>query len=373
MKTLNKELLKEKIEFLAQSELADNKMFGSSYCVYQDGETVYKNHFGYCDVQGKNPVNDKTMYRIASMTKPVTAAAVMKAVEKYGLSIEDKVSKFFPEFSKIHVITPEGEDLGIVKNDITIKHLLTHTSGFGCLKPDNMKPCQYENRENTIKFFFDQGLSFEPFTKQAYSGYGAFEIVSAVMEKVTGCDFAEFVQKEILEPCKMVDTTFAPDEDKWSRMITMHNKVDEKSVVGTTYEKCVFGYFPCHHTIAGAGLASTLGDYVNFAKMLLDDGYFEGYQVLSAQSVAMIRKPHVPIEFKPGNENWGLGVRVIVKEEYKRLPVGTYGWSGAYGSHFWVDPINKICAVFMKNSRFDGGAGNRSAVAFEQVVFESLM
>ena len=75
MKTLNKELLKEKIEFLAQSELADNKMFGSSYCVYQDGETVYKNHFGYCDVQGKNPVNDKTMYRIASMTKPVTAAA----------------------------------------------------------------------------------------------------------------------------------------------------------------------------------------------------------------------------------------------------------------------------------------------------------
>lgn len=154
--------------------------------------------------------------------------------------------------------------------------------------------------------------------------------------------------------------------------MAMHNKVDDKNDVGITYSGCVFERFPCEHKLAGAGLASTLNDYSNFAKMLLNKGEINNKRIISEQSFKMLSKPYVPEEIMPCHERWGLGVRVITNEAYCLLPVGSFGWSGAYGSHFWIDPENDICAVFMKNSKFDGGAGNRSAVRFEEAVFNAL-
>ena len=364
MRLLNKEKLKDNIEKIARYDLDNNNLFGSAYYVWQNGDVVYKNNFGDAKID--------TIYRLASMTKPVTAIAILILVDRGLISLNDPVSKFLPQFRNIHIVTLEGVDLGETKTEVTILHCLTHTSGFGSERQINLSDNERATKENTLKRYIDAGLEFEPFTKQAYSGCAAFDVLAAIVEKVTGISYDEFLKKEIFEPCGMKDTTFSPSEEQWERFITLHDKKDGRSIVGESTEGCVFINFPCGHKPAGAGLASTLDDYAKFSKMLLNKGKTPNGRILSEDIFNKISVPYVPESIMPGNVSWGLGVRVIRDESYKILPGGTFGWSGYYGSHFWIDPENKICAVFMKNSLVDGGAENNSAVRFENAVFEAL-
>ncbi|MBE6696581.1 MAG: beta-lactamase family protein, partial [Ruminococcaceae bacterium] len=277
--------------------------------------------------------------------------------------------KYLPEFEDVRVVTVDGDDHGTVKKDVTVLHLLTHTSGLGTAKPDRMTDADRVDLEATVRYYIGQGLDFEPFTKQAYSGVAAFDALGLIIERVTGVGYADLCRREIFEPLGMTDTTFAPSREQWSRMTVMHNRTIGKSRIGNTYDGCVFERFPESHAPAGAGLASTLGDYVKFGEMLQN----EGAGLVSKESFGLYRTALVPDSVMNNDlHNWGFGVRVITSEDYGPLPVGTFGWSGAYGSHFWVDPVNRVTAVYMKNSRFDGGAGNRSAKAFEVAVFDAL-
>ena len=372
MNILNPKYLEQNIDSVAMHDIEQNKVFGSSYSVFQKGNCLLKKHYGFADSSGKVPVNDSTVYRLASMTKPVTAFAMLILADRGMVSLDDPVKKYIPGFESVRVITPEGQDFGIPVNEPKIMHLLTHSSGFGSIKPVSMTPDDRETMESMISFYLSAGLDFEPFTKQAYSAVAAFDVLGAIVEKVSDTDYAEFLKKEIFIPCDMPDTTFDPTPSQWDRFMTMHNKTDDKSCVGNTYENCVFESFPAGHKLGGAGLASTLSDYMNFAKMLLNHGTTEDISLISGDTASLMSVPYVPEAIMPGNQRWGLGVRVITDCSYEYLPVGTYGWSGAYGSHFWIDPSNDICAVFMKNSRFDGGAGNISARMFEKAVYSSF-
>ncbi len=341
--------------------------------MYQNGSVVLKKHFGNTSLDGYRDVTDDTIYRLASMTKPITAVAILILVERGLISLSDSVSKFLPEFEDIHIVSDNGTDLGKTNTPVTILHCLTHTSGFGSLKNIDMSEKDRASISDTIKCFVNSGLDFEPFTKQAYSAFAAFDVLGDIVEKVTKQDYDDFLEKEIFNPCGMLDTTFLPSAKQWERLIVMHNKVDEKNHVGTTYPDCIFEQFPCGHKLAGAGLVSTLNDYSNFALMLLNKGKINNHRILSHNTFDMLSTPYVSKDIMPGHETWGLGVRVITDDAYKHLPVGSFGWSGAYGSHFWVDPENEICSVFMKNSRFDGGSGNCSARRFEEAVFDELV
>ena len=372
MRLIDECKLRHNIEEIAKYDLDNNNLFGSSYFVYQNGEVVFKKHFGYTSIDGKEKVDDTTIYRLASMTKPITSIAILILLDRGLISLDDPVSKYIPEFENIHVITSDGVDLGKTKTPVTILHCLTHTSGFGSEKVLNMTDKDRESISNTIAFYINAGLDFEPFTKQVYSAFAAFDVLAAIVEYVTKQDYETFLKNEIFVPCNMLNTTFSPSEEQWKRVITMHNNTDGKNVVGKTYPGCVFGMFPTYHKLAGAGLASTLDDYAAFAQMLLQKGKINGHEILSEQSFNKLSFPHVPIEIMPYDARWGLGVRVITEPEYGVLPVGAYGWSGAYGSHFWIDPENDLYAVFMKNSNFDGGAANKSAVRFEKAVFDAL-
>ena len=369
MHHIDVEYLSKNISKVAEYDLAENNVFGSSYIVCQHGKTVYKKHFGYSDSESKIPTDDKTIFRLASMTKPITAVAILILIDRGKLSLDDEVSKHLPEFEDIHIITPDGEDLGLPKNPPTIKHLLTHTSGFGGTKAVKTDDYDKKSIQNTINCFAKAGLDFEPSSQEAYSAFAAHDALALVIERLTGKDYAAFLQEEIFSPCGMTDTTFIPTEEQWCRMMTMHNKKDDKSCVGETIAGCVFEDFPATHKLAGAGLASTLADYSLFAQMLLNKGNANGIQIVSKDTFDLMPQPYISAY---GYEHWGLSVRVVTDEEYKYLPVGAYGWSGAYGSHFWVDPVNDITAVFMKNSRFDGGAGNMSAQRFEKAVYYAL-
>lgn len=374
MKLLNKEKLEHNIEKIATYDFENHKVFGSSYFVWQNGDLAYKKHFGNVGLEDSEKVNDKTIYRLASMTKPITAVAILILIDRGLVSLNDPVSKYLPEFADIHIITPDGVDLGKTKTEVTILHCLTHTSGFGSGKVVEMTDKDRETIYETIKCFYNAGLTFEPFTSHAYSAFAAFDVLATIIEKVTGQDYAEFLKNEIFIPCNMPDTTFSPSQDQWKRIIEMHNRVDDKNCIGETFPECVFESFPCGHNLAGAGLVSTLDDYANFAKMLLNKGTIFGKQIVSPETMSKMPSLYLPKEFtiEKDSSTWGLGVRVVINKDYKDLPIGSFGWSGAYGSHFWIDPENDICAVFMKNSRIDGGSFNQSARHFEKAVADAL-
>ncbi len=378
MKLLDKKLLAEKIENIAKYDFDNNKIFGSAYAVYQEGKPLYKKCFGATGPDGQTPITDKTIFRLASMTKPITAVAALIAAERGLLDLNDKAVKYIPQLKGVRVLKADKDgnrvDMGEAKNDILIYHLLDHTSGLGST-PFEIKMADEHKQtlEKSIDFFISRGLDFEPETETFYSAIAAFELVVAIIEKVTGEDYLEFITREIFEPCEMVDTTFIPTEEQWSRLVTMHNRVDGKSVEKEMEPGTIMGDYPCEHYVGGGGLVSTLSDYVNFAQMLCNKGEFNGKRILSEESVEKMRTPHVPESIMYGRERWGLGVRIICTEKYPVLDVGTFGWSGAYGSHFWVNPENRVIAVYMKNSVCDGGAGNESARNFERAVYESYI
>lgn len=371
MKLLDRELLGRKIDEIALYDMENNNVFGTSYFVYQNGNTVLKKHYG---VTGNcTNMDDSAMFRLASMTKPITAVAMMILDERGLISLSDNVSKYISEFKNLHIKSyTGGSDMGETGTEPTIVSLLAHTSGFGISGTLQLSEKDRESYSNTIKYFLDKGLKFEPFKAQEYSAYAAFDVLAMIAEKVTGEGYDEFLKREIFEPCGMNDTTFVPTDEQQKRIVKMHHKINGENAVEEMFSRCGFENFPYEHKLAGAGLISSLDDYAQFAKMLLHRGKTDNGRIMSEETACKMGIPYLPNDVMPGNINWGLGVRIIVDHSYETLPVGTFGWSGAYGSHFWIDSENDICAVFMKNSRFDGDAGNQSARRFEKAVYEAL-
>ena len=378
MNKLNKELLKRNIDKAAQYDFDNQKVFGSAYCVMQEDEIVYEKCYGITALDTQEPVTNKTIFRLASMTKPITAIAALILVDRGLLSLSDKVTDYLPEFKDIHIteFSKDGEliDLGKAENDITILHLLAHSSGIGSImmsKSSRMTAEDKKSVENTVQFFANIGLDYEPGTKQYYSGIAAFDVLVKIIEQITKTDYLKFLQQEIFEPCDMVDTTFIPTQSQWDRIIAMHDRVDGKNSVARMNENCVHRDFPCTHYLGGGGLISTLSDYKKFAKMLLNNGKTPKKQIISEKTFKLLHTAYFPMRTNE-NVHWGLGVRVVTNEGYERLPVGAYGWSGAYGSHFWIDPANKVVAIFMKNSQVDGGSRSESGRNFEIAVNDSF-
>ena len=358
MKTLNPTALAEILDARFAADIAEANISGASAAVLQGGELLYKKFHG--------AAKEDTVFRLASMTKPITAAAVLILIDRGLLRLEDRVAEYLPGYASMKV------DGGIPSGTpLTLLHLLTHTSGIGTGKLGEAQAREMTPEDNrtlaaAVDYYSRMELAFEPFTKSLYSGTAAFDVAARIVEIVSGKDFADFVREEITEPLGMTDTAFAPTKAQWARMIPMHNKVDGASVIAPMPEGCVFGATPTSHPLGGAGLASTLDDYIKFAIMLRN----RGGTILSERAISMMATEYVPEAIKKGGESWGLGVRVI--RGGGNLPAGAFGWSGAYGTHFWIDPENDIVAVYMKNSRFDGGSGARTSWQFEVDVMRAL-
>lgn len=370
---LDNATLTKNIDEIANYDFDRNKVFGSAYFVYDNG-TTFEKCYGTTSLNSNTPLTNTTLFRLASMTKPITTVATLVAMEKGLLSLDDTVDKYLPQFKNIKIREANG-NVSSPKKLPTILNILTHTSGIGsdATKLTAMTKADQATLDTAIAFYVGSGLDFEPGTKQAYSATGSFDVLVRIIELVTGQDYLEFLKTSIFEPCNMKDTTFLPTEEQWDRVVDMHCQVGGENAVWGMPEGCVFGDIPATHYLGGAGLVSSLQDYANFAKMLLNDGQGENGRVLSKTSVKLMSTPQLSEEIMPGNQRWGLGVRVITDDAYiYNLPKGSFGWSGAYGSHFWVDPTNNIFGVFMKNSQVDGGASNESGNKFEAAVYASL-
>jgi len=374
MRLLNEAQLRDNVVRRVTADIANGWVDNVALAVWQDGHEMLNESFGNA--------SERAVYRMASMTKPVTAVAVLLLVERGLLGLDDLVEDYLPAFAdrRVILIDSERKEIGSEpsRRPLTVRHLLCHTSGLSNnVRTDaRMAAMTDEERrtlENTLKVYAEFLLAFHPEESAAYSGVIAWDLLVAIVEKVTGEDYLAFLTREIFEPCEMVDTTFVPTEEQWARMVPMHNRADGRSVEHPMNEGCVFNNFPCTHYLGGAGLISTLSDYMKFALMLQNGGVYNGRRVISEASVCEMATPQLSLAANPGSQPWGLGVRVIRGEEYGVLPAGSFGWSGAYGTHFWVDPVNRITAVYMKNSVHDGGSGAITSAHFEEDVHNALI
>lgn len=378
MRVLNEQILKEQIEKTIITDIQEGKVGGAAVAVMQNGRTIYQNCFDN-EKMGIH-VSNNTMFRLASMTKPITTVAVLILVDRGLLDLDMEVSRFIPEFSQMYIgQVCEGEvrNAAPAKTPITIRHLLSHCSGLGSGPVGDVIRTKIPVSERTslkkvTKYYAQNPLDFEPFTKQFYSGIHAFDVLARIVEIVSEMPFDEFLKKEIFIPLNMSDTTFAPTKEQWDRMIPLHNYVDGQGVVAYFPENTVFGGIPASCCCGGAGLASTLEDYKKFADMLLNKGSVNGKQLVSSNLICEMATPQLPKTIMGGQVIWGLGVRIVVSEAYQDLPVGSYGWSGACGTHFWIDPENNITGIYLKNSIYDGGSGAKTARQFEKDVNAAL-
>jgi len=386
MLKLESKTVNSRINATVDKDLADCKYSGVAIRVLQNGETVAEAVKGYADIDTKRPVDGNTLFRLASMTKPVTAVAVLKAQEQGLLNISDSVRYYLPDFKEMYIakkVTDADGKVSFVQGEkaqttLRIHHMLSHVNGFGSgeYSYQFINGLTQTEHMRTLAAFADYTgknmmLDFEPDTTWGYSGHAAFDICARIVELVSEMPFDEYIQKNIFDPIGVKDITFTPTEEQWSRMIRMHNRIDGKNVSDDSLGRTTFENFPITYFCAGAGLCGTLDSYMKFAEMLRQNGTIDGVTVLAPGSVEMMKSVWPLNNIGPSPvETWGLGVRVI-KHGHPWLPEGLYGWSGAYGSHFWIDPANGITAVLMRNSRIDGGAGSVSSIELEKNVYEN--
>lgn len=376
MRHLDPSILKKRIEERAENDLSSGRVGGIALSVKQNGKTVYENFFGSASMTEQKPVTKDTVFRIASMTKPITAVATLILIERGLLSLHDPLEKYLPFFKELPIVKLDGDKLvnyGIASGKPSIFNVLTHTSGIGGGETGGVQSRAMSTEEKAdlnkaVEFYARAGVQFEPFTDVLYSGTASFSVLTAIIEKITDMPYGDFLKKNIFDPLGMVDTTFTPTDKQWARMIDMHDYDGQKGFLGHSFDGCVFEDFPTSHPLGGAGLVSTLEDYSKFAEMLLN----EGENIITPDSVRLMSTPLVPYSIQKRNKRWGLAVKVVTDESYDSLPLGAYGWSGAYGTHFWVDPENRITAVYMKNSQFDGGGSSVTGENFERDVTLSL-
>ncbi len=325
----------------------------------------------------------KAIFRLASMTKPITAVALLKCVELGLLSPQDKIEKYLPSFSnrKIgQIVDGKIEYLKDSRTPITIEHILTHSSGLGSGEVGDMqisaRPLPASLKER-VEWYSAWYLDFEPNTKQQYSGLCALDIVARIIEIVTGKEYFAFLTEYIFKPLEMTDTVFTLNEEQKQRLVPMYALNEEKTAsYRKEFENRYAGFegFPDGYVGGTAGLFSTFDDYSNFARMLANGGVFKGKRILSEKSVKEMSVPRHPDSFEGiGWFNWGYAVFVRCAEgDTQPLPVGAFGWSGAYVTHFFVEPTSKTCAIMMTNMNNDLGSGSLSIAAFEQAMGKTI-
>ena len=376
MLKLDRQNVSTRIKERIIADIASGRVGGAAVLVKQNGEVIYNDFFG--SDGREREINEKTLFRLASMTKPITAIAILKQIERGLVSLDDPLEKFIPEYSEMEIgALDENKNVRIIgkaKTKITVKHLLSHSSGVGSGAIsgvlDKLTASAQTDLESVTDAYASLPLAFDPYTAQAYSATVAFDLLARIVELTSGVQYDEFLKKEVFEPLGMCDTTFSPTEEQWDRMTLMHSFDGENASFKPLNKNTIFGGQPLTYFCGGAGLASTLSDYNKFVDMLVSRGKkADGSQFISSELIDLLSAPASVHELARG-EIWGLSVRVITAAD-NRIPQGSFGWSGAYGCHFWVDPTNNITAIYMKNSTYDGGSGAKTAKNLETDVYSN--
>lgn len=366
-------------------ERLDRKLLaGVCAGVWKDGERVLRVCMGERIPQEQAPMTENTLFRMASMTKPITGTAAMQLWERGLLSLDDPVSKWLPEFLNMQVAV-EIRDGKITKTvpaerQITPRMLLTHSAGLGCgvtyeIQSDMLNPSENKSREEIISGYSRYILEFEPGARQSYSAFYSLDVLTRIIEMISDMNYHDYLKKYIFEPLEMEDTTYLPNGEQQAREMAFAEARDGALIPEKISKKSGFSGFPVGYVSGGAGLFSTLSDYSHFAQMLTDSGSWHGRQILTKTSVDLMGTPQLSPAMEGISDyfNWGLSVRVCSRQGAEQpLNPGSFGWSGAYGTHFWIDRSEHLFAIFLSNLVNGGGSGAEASLEFERDVMEHL-
>ena len=355
----------ERVTQLMQRHIDAGTFAGSVALVARNGRVALLTAQGVMDVDSRTPMRTDTLFRIMSMTKPVVAVSILMLVEEGKVRLTDPIGKFIPALERLTVAVPNTAGVfpvapsGAVpapqpwrivdaERPITVRDLLTHTSGLASGGASNAYPVTIgagETLAQVLPRLASAPLDFQPGTHWAYSAQYGFDVLARVVEVAANMPFDRFAEQRIFAPLGMRDTFFyRPNTD--ARRATLYQAVDGKLQKQPDGPHMNGAYFS-----GGGGLTSTAEDYLKFASMLMNGGELDGTRLLGRRTVDLMHSVFAA-DTLPGRnpgEGWGLGVRVISDPAARNtlLSQGSFGWSGAYNTHFFIDPEEHVVAIFM--------------------------
>jgi len=347
------------------------KLVGVSALVTKDGKEIYSGAFGYADREAKKKMARNTIVQIYSMTKPITGVALMTLWEKGKFRLDDPVAKYIPELANVKVydgVDAAGKPILVAPNrPMTIRDLARHTAGLTYCSKDNLpalapqcdaaKPLAIENTlDEFARKLGTLPLEYQPGENWRYSF--AVDVQALLVQRLSGKPFDQYVRETILEPLHMKDTAYYVPPEKRERLAALYDWNPDGAPVRQPDEKAFrfnTGHWPL--TPGGYGLTSTLDDYSRFARMLLNGGELDGSRILKPATVRLmstsVLDPAVTdVIWLPSKGEVGFGIDFAVRIDPPKAKdgaageVGEFFWDGAAYTLFWVDPKNKLTAVF---------------------------
>ena len=391
----------QEIQRTIDAYIQNQELAGGALLVRRDEEVLYENTFGYSNIAARQAIARDSLYRLMSMTKPLTAVAVMQLAEQGKIELDAPLNHYLHGFTAMRVVDDkryayhEGMNAlsllpGLLtfrlkaprtvpaERDITIRDLLCHASGLeqGIYGLISMK-LDKSKRESLAALeqkYSTMPLDFQPGKGGGYSPLAGFDLLARVVEVVSGLPFDAYLQQNLFDPLGMQDTTFRLDDAQTARLVHVYKREKNrlKDVTDTAEDMDSLLKRGEHYTAGCGGLFSTLHDYDRFAHMLLNGGEVDGVRVLQPETVRLMGQqgsPDYP-DPDPGCA-WGLGMKIRKDPQKAKsaCTAGTFGWSGAFGTHFFVSPKDHLSAVWMMNRSDIDGAGSYISKKIEELVF----
>ena len=370
----------QRINQLVQREIDAKSISGAVTIVSRRGRIAHFEAQGLMDIEGNKAMQRDTVFPIASMSKPITGVAILMLVEEGKIRLSDPVSRFIPEFrdTQVAIARTSGRGAGSgaaaagtgrgqaapeiyrvpANRAITVRDLMTHTSGLASGGAGSREAGRVALRvatTNLAEYVPKLGaapLDFQPGTQWAYSALSGIETLGRIVEVASGLTFDQLLKQRLFDPLGMKDTTFVPRPDQAPRIVTLYdrsaNGLQRQDVPAWLATKTLFS--------GGGGLWSTAEDYLQFGQMLVQGGELNGKRLLSPRTVTLMSSNHVGDLFARGGTTggtngmgFGLTVDVVLDsvQAGTARSTGSFGWGGAFGTNFWVDPKEQIVGVLM--------------------------
>ncbi|MFC4875001.1 serine hydrolase domain-containing protein [Negadavirga shengliensis] len=377
----------DKIGKMLQEAIAEGTVPGAVALVSRNGKIVFHEAYGKADASGKDLEKD-AVFRIASQTKAITSTAVMMLWEEGKFQLDDPISKFIPEFKNPQVLvnfsyTDTSFTARPAAREITIRHLLTHTSGlgYGVIDGDERMKMIYEKAgttdlfttedvtiEEVVKKLAKLPLHHDPGEKYTYSM--GLDVLGYLIEILSGMTFETFLQEKLFGPLGMNDTGFYQPESKKERLVAIQHRIDGK------WENYPNTFYDVDYPVTGArkffsggaGLSSTAKDYATFLQMYLNGGELNGVRILSRTTVATMMANQTGNLYGGGDQHYGLAFGVLTEQGQAKGGLGSPGtfiWGGYFNTQYFADPEENLIGIIMKQTR--GGSGDQTAWKFKQM------
>jgi methyl acetate hydrolase len=380
------------IDQVLREAVAEKKVPGVVAMVYVADRVTYQGASGKRDTIKNIPITVDSIFRIASMTKPITSVAVMQLVESGRVKLDEPAATYLPELSQVQVLEEFDANTGKEKfrpphAAPTVRQLLTHTSGFGyeSFDPrlhDYVASGEVPSMRQGDDGFLKAPLVFDPGSRWEYGI--STDLLGRLVEKVSGQTLEEYFRQHIFQPLGMTDTFFDLPPQKQARVVALHTRQEDGSFLESPQQP----FQKVQFYSGGGGLYSTARDYLTFERMLLGGGRLESKRVLRSETVAQMTRNQIgdltlpemrslipqfakdPVRIPGSLDKFGLGFAINTKPVERGRSAGSLAWAGIYNTFFWIDPARKTCAVIMMQILpFSDDAANSVVELFERAVY----